>query len=277
MPEAWASGGLDAGFALAGVFVFGLMVGSFLNVCIWRIPAEEQVMRGRSHCRKCGKTIPWHDNIPLVSFLALGGKCRHCKARISWSYPVVELATGLLFAAIVARFQFSWAALVYAALGATLIVLTVIDLKEMILPDEITVPGIPIGIALSFLVPCLHLADSRLRGLAIGLAGAAAGAGVLLAIRSIGTWLFKKEAMGLGDVKLMAMVGALIGPWKVLLVDFILAPVLGSIVGIAVLLRQRKALIPIPYGPFLALGTVAAIFWGNGIIAWYRDLFWAGL
>ncbi len=275
--DALASGQLDAWFVLVGVFVFGLMVGSFLNVCIWRIPAEEEIVRGRSHCRKCGKTIAWHDNVPLMSFLALGGKCRHCRAPISWSYPAVELATGLLFAALAARFQLSWAALIYAALGAALIVLTVIDLKEMILPDEITVPGIPIGIALSFLVPCLHLADSRWQGLMRGLAGAAVGAGVLLAIRTVGTWFFKKEAMGLGDVKLMAMVGAVIGPWKVLLVDFILAPVLGSVVGIVVLLRKRQALIPIPYGPFLALGTLAAIFWGDGIIAWYRNLFWMGV
>lgn len=262
---------------LAGVFVFGLMVGSFLNVLIWRIPVEEQVMRGRSHCRKCGKMIAWYDNVPLASFVALGGKCRHCKAPISWSYPAVELATGLLFAAIVARFQLSWAALVYGALAAALIVLTVVDLKEMILPDEITVPGIPVAIALSFLVPCLHLAASRWQGLGLGLVGAATGAGVLLAIRALGTWFFKKEAMGLGDVKLMAMVGALIGPWKVLLVDFILAPVLGSVVGIVVLARQRKALIPIPYGPFLALGTIVAVFWGDAILGWYRDLFWIGV
>ena len=262
---------------ISGVFVFGLMVGSFLNVCIWRLPAEEQIVRGRSHCRKCGKMIAWYDNIPLASWAALGGKCRHCRQAISWSYPAVELATGLLFAAVVARFQLSWAALVYCALMAALVVLTVIDLKEMILPDEITVPGIPVAIALSFLVPCLHLAAGRWQGLLMGLAGAATGAGVLLAIRALGTWFFKKEAMGLGDVKLMAMVGALIGPWKALLVDFILAPVLGSLVGIVVLVRQRKALIPIPYGPFLALGTVVAIFWGDGIIRWYRDLFWMGV
>ena len=262
---------------ISAVFVFGLMVGSFLNVCIWRLPADEQIVRGRSHCRKCGKTIAWHDNIPLASFVVLGGKCRHCRAGIAWSYPAVELGTGVLFAGLVARFGFSWAALVYGALGAALIVLSVIDLKEMILPDEITVPGIPIAIGLSFLVPCLHLATSRWQGLWLGLAGAAAGAGVLLAIRTLGTWFFKKEAMGLGDVKLMAMVGALIGPWKVLLVDFILAPVLGSVVGIAVLVRQRKALIPIPYGPFLALGTIVAVFWGDAILGWYRDLFWTGI
>ena len=277
MPEALAGGRIDPAFALAGVFVFGLMVGSFLNVCIWRIPREEEIVRGRSHCPKCGQTIRWYDNIPLVSFIALRGKCRHCQAPISWRYPLVELATGVLFAAIVARFQFSWAALVYAVLGAALIVLTVIDLREMILPDEITVPGIPIGLVLSFLVPCLHLADTRWHGLTAGLAGAAAGGGTLLVIRALGTWFFKKEAMGLGDVKLMAMVGALIGPGKVVLVNFILAPVLGSVVGIVVLVRKRQALVPIPYGPFLALGTLAAIFWGDAMITWYRDLFWTGI
>lgn len=262
---------------LSAVFGFGLLVGSFLNVCIWRIPSEEEIVRGRSHCPKCGQMIRWYDNIPLVSFALLKGRCRRCTQPISWVYPAVELATGLFFAAVVARFQLSWAALIYCGLAAALIVLTVIDLREMILPDEITVPGIPIAMALSFLVPCLHLASSRLQGLAMGLAGAAVGAGILLAIRTLGTWFFKKEAMGLGDVKLMAMVGALIGPWKALLVDFILAPVLGSVVGIVVLLRRREALIPIPYGPFLALGTLIAVFWGDHIIAWYRDLFWMGV
>ncbi|MBI3322061.1 MAG: prepilin peptidase [Candidatus Omnitrophica bacterium] len=263
--------------SVALAFAFGLMVGSFLNVCISRLPEGEQIIGGRSHCPRCKQMIHGYDNIPLLSFVLLKGRCRACTQPISWVYPAVELATGLLFAAVFARFRFSPAGFVYMALGAALIVLTVIDLKEMILPDEITIPGIPIAIALSFLVPCLHLADTRWEGLMRGLAGAAVGGGSLLVIRTLGTWFFKKEAMGLGDVKLMAMVGALIGPGKVLLVNFILAPVLGSVVGIAVLVRRREALVPIPYGPFLAIGTLAAIFWGDALIAWYRELFWVGI
>ena len=255
---------------IAAVFLFGLMVGSFLNVCIWRIPAEEQVVKGRSHCRSCGKSIAWYDNIPLVSWALLGGRCRQCKARISWSYPFVELATGLLFAALIVRFGWTQAALVYAVLGAALILVSMIDLREMILPDEVTLPGFGLGLATSLLLPELHGAATRWGGLRSGLAGALAGAGVLWLVGVIGGWLFKKEAMGFGDVKLMAMVGAVIGPWKALLVNLILAPLLGAAVGLALKLRDGREIIP--FGPFLAAGTLIALFWGDAIVAWYRNL-----
>ncbi len=255
---------------LAGVFIFGSLVGSFLNVCIWRIPAEEQVVKGRSHCRSCGKMIAWFDNIPLLSWAVLGGRCRNCKAAISWSYPFVELATGLLFAGVVARFGWSWEALVYAALAAALVMVSMIDLAEMILPDEVTLPGLGIGLLLSFLLPQLHGELMPWKGLLAGLIGAVAGGGFLWAIGVIGTWLFKKEAMGFGDVKLMAMVGAIIGLWKVLLVNMVLAPVLGALVGVALKLRTGREIIP--FGPFLAIGTLVALFWGDPIIAWYRSL-----
>ena len=255
---------------VSAVFVFGLMVGSFLNVCIWRIPADEQVVKGRSHCRSCGKGIAWYDNIPLVSFAWLGGKCRHCKAKISWSYPFVELATGVLFSGTLARFGCSRLALVYGILGAALIVLSMIDLKEMILPDEITLPGLSLGVILSFYVPELHQAATRWGGLWAGVVGALVGSGLLWGIGVIGTWLFKREAMGFGDVKLMAMVGAVIGVWKVFLVNLLLAPILGSVVGLVLKFRTGRSLIP--FGPFLALGTIGAIFWGDGIIGWYRNL-----
>ncbi len=259
---------------LAGVFIFGSMVGSFLNVCIWRIPAEEQVVKGRSHCRACGKQIAAYDNIPLVSWALLGGKCRHCKAKISWSYPFVELATGVLFAGVLARFGWTGPALVYAALGAALILVSMIDLREMILPDEITLPGIAVGLVASFFVPELQGAFTGWTGLLRGAAAAAAGGGLLWGIGIAGGWLFKKEAMGFGDVKLMAMVGSVIGLWKVLLVNLILAPVLGA--GIGLILKARTGKEIIPFGPFLAVGTLAAIFWGDPIIAWYRNLLIGG-
>ena len=259
---------------LSGVFAFGLMVGSFLNVCIWRIPAEEQVVKGRSHCRRCAKEIAWYDNIPLLSFLLLRGRCRHCKAKISWSYPFVELITGILFAATVMHFGWSKVTAAYVILGASLIVLSMIDFKEMILPDEITLPGISLGVILSFYAPELHGSFTRWGGLWAGVMGALVGSGLLWIIGVIGTWLFKREAMGFGDVKLMAMVGAMIGVWKVLLVNLILAPVLGAVVGLVLKFRYGRDLIP--FGPFLALGTIIAIFWGDGIIGWYRNLLVGG-
>ncbi len=263
---------------LSGVFGFGLMVGSFLNVCIWRIPAEEQVVRGRSHCRSCGKQIAGYDNIPLLSWVLLGGKCRRCKAPISWSYPAVELATGLLFAAVLYRFGWTNTALVYAVFGAALIVLSVIDLREMILPDEITLPGISLGVIASFFAPELHGAVARWPGLWASVTGAVAGAGVMYLIGAAGTLLFKRklkaigeeEAMGFGDVKLMAMVGAVIGLWKALLVSLILAPMSGAVIGLAIKARTKQEIIP--FGPFLAAGTIVAIFFGDGIIHWYRNL-----
>ncbi len=260
--------------AISAVFLFGLAVGSFLNVCIWRLPAQEQIVKGRSHCRSCGGTIRWYDNIPLVSFALLKGRCRHCGAGISWSYPFVELATGILLAGVAWRFQLTALALVYALFGAALIVLAMVDLREMILPDEITLPGISIGVILSFYVPELHGAAGRWEGLIASVAGALAGAGTVWGIGVIGKWIFRKEAMGFGDVKLMAMVGSLIGTGKVLLVNFILAPVVGAVVGVILKVRYRKDLIP--YGPFLALGTLAAVFWGNEMIRWYLGLLGLG-
>jgi len=264
--------------AVSAVFLFGLMVGSFLNVCIWRMPADEQVVKGRSHCRSCGRQIAWYDNIPLLSFALLGGKCRRCKVRISWNYPFVELMTGLLFAGMAARFGWSTPALVYAVLGAALILVSMIDLREMILPDEITLPGLSLGVVVSFFVPELHETAARWGGLLSGVAGALVGSGVIYGVGAAGTILFRRklksigeeEAMGFGDVKLMAMVGAVIGVWKVLLVNLVLAPVLGAVVGLALKMRTGRDIIP--FGPFLALGTLIAIFWGDSIIAWYRNL-----
>ena len=269
-------------FALSAVFLFGLMVGSFLNVCIWRMPAEEQIVKGRSHCRKCGKQIAAYDNIPLLSFALLGGKCRQCKARISWSYPFVELITGLPLAAVAARFGWSCPALVYAVLGAALILVSMIDVREMILPDQITLPGISIGVIASFFVPELHGAATRWGGLWSGVIGALAGSGVIYGVGAAGTLLFRRklkaigeeEAMGFGDVKLMAMVGAVIGWQKVLLVNLVLAPVMGAVVGLALKMRNGRDIIP--FGPFLALGTLIAVFWGDSIIAWYRNLIIGG-
>lgn len=260
---------------IGAVFAFGLMIGSFLNVCIFRLPLEEQVVKGRSRCRACGREIAAYDNIPLLSYLLLGGQCRHCKAVISRIYPFVELLTGLLFAAVLVRFGWSWMALVYVVLGAALIMISVIDVNEMIIPDQVTLPGIPIGLAASLLLPELHGEFSAWTGVGHGVTGALLGAGFLWGIGVIGKWMFKKDAMGFGDVKLMAMVGAVIGPWKVLLVNLVLAPVLGALVGLVLKMRTGREVIP--FGPFLAAGTLIAIFWGDSIIDWYRGLLLFGV
>lgn len=267
---------------VSGFFVFGLMVGSFLNVCVWRLPTEEQVVKGRSHCRSCGRTIAWHDNVPLVSFLLLKRKCRHCKARISWLYPFVELATGLLFVGLLYRFGLTTLTGIYMFFGAALLLLSVVDAREMILPDQVTIPGLQLAVIFSFFFPALHGATSRWGGLASSVIGALVGAGLVIGMNLIGKWVFRRklqalgeeEAVGFGDVKLMAMVGALVGPIKVVLVVLFLGPLLGSLVGLILKYRFGKDLIP--YGPFLALGTLVALLGGDAIIHWYRGLF-AGL
>jgi len=254
---------------LSAAFLFGLMVGSFLNVCIWRIPQGEQIVKGRSRCRQCRQQICWYDNIPLLSFALLRGKCRRCEEPISWVYPAVELANGLLFAAVLYRFGWTPLALVYAVFGAALLVLSVIDLREMILPDEITLPGISLGVIAGFFVPELHGLTERWSGLWASVIGALVGAGAMYMIGAAGTVLFKRklkeigeeEAMGFGDVKLMAMAGAFIGIWKVLLVGLILGPMSGAVIGLAIKARTKKEIIP--FGPFLAAGTLIAIFWGS--------------
>ncbi|MBI3333359.1 MAG: prepilin peptidase [Candidatus Omnitrophica bacterium] len=260
------------------VFVFGLMVGSFLNVCIWRLPAQEQVVRGRSRCRACQAVIAWHDNIPLLSFARLRGRCRRCGARISWLYPAVELAAGLLFLGCLRRFGPTMSAMIYGSLGASLLLVSVVDAREMIIPDEVTLPGIRLGLIVSSFFPALHGASRWWEGLGRSLLGLAAGGGLILGMGLLGRWMFRRklkaigeeEAVGGGDVKLMAMVGSVIGAPKTLLIVLFLAPFLGSVVGIGMKLRSGRELIP--YGPFLALGTVAAIFWGDSIVAWYRSL-----
>ena len=262
------------------VFLFGLMVGSFLNVCICRLPEEEQVIRGRSHCRSCRHVIPWYDNIPLLSFLLLKGKCRFCKAGISWVYPAVELATGLFFLGVLFRFGPTAVAAVYAAFGAALIVVSVIDAREMIIPDEISLPGIPLGLILSGFFPALHGVSRWQEGLTRSLLGCAAGAGLIFIMGFAGKIIFQRklkaigeeEAVGGGDLKLMGMVGALIGAPKVLLTTLVLAPMLGSVVGVVMKFRFKRDLIP--YGPFLALGALATVFWGDGLVKWYQSLFW---
>ncbi len=251
------------------VSLFGLIVGSFLNVCIYRIPRGLSIIIPSSRCPSCNTPIkPW-DNIPIVSYIFLGGKCRFCKARISLRYPLVELLNAIMYALILWRFDFGWHTVIYFVFSSSLIVITFIDLDFQIIPDKITLSGIPIGFLVgSFLLPD-PFARSSLLGMKESLIGMITGFGLFYLIALIGSAIFKKEALGGGDVKMMAMVGALMG-WKTVLLTTFLGSLTGSIVGVLLMVlkgKDRKA--QLPFGPFLALGTIITLFYGQEILSWY--------
>jgi len=266
-------------------FLFGLIVGSFLNVCIVRLPHGNSIATPPSHCPRCKEPIRFYDNIPLVSFLILRGKCRHCSEPISWRYPLVELMNGLFYVLIVQEFWLSGEALLVMILCSSLIVITFIDYDHQIIPDVISLPGMVVGLALApFFMSSLadplpfHLgrllphAGPWLTGFLNSLIGLLAGGGPLFAIGWLWEKLRKIEAMGGGDIKLMGMVGAFIG-WKGALLTIMLGALTGSVVGIALIVfRKHEMEKVIPFGPFLAVGAVAAIFAGNDILSWYLGL-----
>ncbi len=244
-------------------FVFGSVVGSFLNVCIVRLPREESIVMPHSHCLGCKRPIPWYDNIPLLSFLLLKGRCRFCKKLISKRYWVVELLTAGIFLWFYLIFGLTEQSLIYAAWGAALIVVSFIDLEHQIIPDVISLGGLAAALVLSFLVPALHASENRWLSLWESALGALVGGGSIYGIGLLGNFFFRKESMGGGDVKLLAMVGAVLG-WKLVLVAFFVAPFFGSVVGL--ILKFRKGVEVIPYGPFLSLGSVIALMWGRDIL-----------
>ncbi len=249
----------------ATVFVFGLLIGSFLNVCIYRLPRNESLAFPASHCPVCGKAIPpWH-NIPLVSYLLLRGRCNSCSTSISPLYPLVELLTPLLGVALYLRFGLTLSFSLLALLCAALIVVTFIDLEHQIIPDEITLPGIVIGFACSFLIPRLGWLNSLL--------GILAGGGSLFLV----AWGYErftgKEGMGGGDIKLLAMLGAFFG-WKAIPFIIFVSSLTGSVIGITVMLiKKRDGKFAIPFGPFLVMGALIYLFFGSRLISWYLGLF----
>jgi leader peptidase (prepilin peptidase) / N-methyltransferase len=242
------------------IFTIGLVIGSFSNVCIYRIPRNESLVRPGSHCPQCNKPIPFYDNIPVISYLLLKGKCRYCGQPIPLQYPIVELATGLFYLALYLFYGLQLITFVYMILCSLLIIISFIDLKERIIPDVLSLPFIPIGFILSFFLKRLSPVDSLL--------GILAGGGSLLIIAIAGTYLFKKEAMGGGDIKLAAMIGAFLG-WKLTLLSLFLGFFLGSVIGVIVLVTTKSKSDIIPFGPFIALGAMLSIFWGPAIINWY--------
>lgn len=244
-------------------FIIGAMAGSFLNVCIYRLPREQSIVQPRSHCPKCQHPIAWYDNIPLLSYLMVGGKCRHCRGAIHGRYPVVEALSGALSVAVVHQFGVGPKSLVYLVFLWALLVASFIDLEHQIIPDEISFGGLVAGLVLSGLIPQLHGTDQALVALKRSVIGAAVGGGLLYVTGTIGTLVFRKEAMGGGDVKLLAMAGSVLG-WKLVTFTFFVAPVLALIPGVVVLLLKRSHVIP--YGPFLSLALVLALFSGSTLI-----------
>lgn len=244
-------------------FIFGLMAGSLMNVCIYRLPRKESIVTPRSHCTRCGKSIPWYDNIPVLSFLLLKGRCRFCEKRISFVYPTVEILSGAMCALLFLRFGLTANFFILWFFTSALIVVSFIDLKVREIPDEITLPGIALGLALSALYPGLLGESARFPAFLNSLLGVIAGGGSIYALGFLGEFIFKKEAMGGGDVKLLAMIGAFLG-WKLTIFTFFLAPVFGSMVGIVMKIKKGEDIIP--YAPHLSLAAVAALFYGKEII-----------
>lgn len=236
--------------------VAGLVTGSFLNVVVSRLPEHRSLWRPRSACPGCGALIVWYDNVPLLSFLALRGRCRACAARIPWRYPIVEAATGALFAAAYAAFGPTADFAVAALFLALLVAITAIDLERHIIPDALSIPGTVAALLANLATARVAWTDSLL--------GVLIGGGLFFVII-----LARPDGMGGGDMKLGALLGAFLG-WKIAVLAIFVAVTLGGAVAailMAVGLRRRKD--AIPFGPFLALGGTAGLFWGEGVIRWY--------
>lgn len=249
------------GIEIILIFILGLIVGSFSNVCIYRIPRNESIIFPASHCPKCRSNISLKDNIPLLSYILLKGRCRNCKNKISIQYPIVELLTGLTYLIIYLIYGLSIQSLIYIILSSALIIIAFIDLNEQIVPDVISLPGIVIGFIISFFVPYISFINSAL--------GVIVGGGIILIIGLAGSVIFKKEAMGGGDVKLAAMIGAFLG-WRYTIISLFLGFLLGAVAGIFLILSKIKSREDtVPFGPFIVLGSFITLLWGEKIISWY--------
>lgn len=246
------------------VFIFGSIVGSFLNVCIYRIPRGKSIIMPSSYCPSCNTPIKILDNIPVLSYIVLGRRCRSCKAKISFRYPLVEAMNALFYVALLGRFGIGWHTPFYFVLTSALIVVTFIDLDFQIIPDSITLPGILIGLVTgSVILPDPFLRWSLL-GYKASIFGALTGFGIFYIVA-----VLSRGGMGEGDIKLMAMVGALMG-WKSVLLTTFLGSLLGSVWGISLMVFKGKGRkTKIPFGPFLAAGTIISLFWGQEILYWY--------
>ena len=267
----------------AWVFLLGACLGSFLNVCIYRIPLDQSVVSPPSHCFSCGAGVKWYDNIPILSALLLGARCRNCGAMYSPRYMFVEAFTGLLFVMVylcwgteprpfnLSGFTEPKLLAVYGLVIFGLLLATFVDFDHKIIPDRVSIGGTIAGLVISPLVPALHAQETWLEALKSSGFGALVGFGTLLAIGMFGSWIFKKDAMGFGDVKLMAAVGAFLG-WKAALFTIMASSFIGAFVGLGLIFGGKSRLqSQIPYGPYLAAAAVMWMFWhGFWHELWFR-------
>jgi leader peptidase (prepilin peptidase) / N-methyltransferase len=272
---------VDVGEPVLVVFagIWGAMLGSFLNVCVWRLPRNESVIHPASHCPGCGKPIAWYDNIPLLSWVFLRARCRRCGAPISAQYPLIELAVALVWAGAVVWWGASWEALSAALLTTFLLGMALTDARHYLIPDEFTLGGLGVGLALSFVPGGISPVES--------LVGAAAGFAVLWVVKAGGDWALargmlhaeelqqvleageKPTTLGAGDLKMMAMIGSFFG-WRGVLLTAFLGSVAGVLVFLPLVLFKRRS--PIPFGVFLAFGAVVTLVVGDSLIAWYSGM-----
>jgi leader peptidase (prepilin peptidase)/N-methyltransferase len=260
-------GGEEFRLTLGMVFAFliGLAVGSFLNVCIYRIPLRKSIVRPPSSCPTCGAGIRFYDNIPVISYIVLLGRCRHCHAPISFRYPLVELITGLLSAALFLRFGLSLSFFSLFLFTAALIAVAFIDLQHKIIPHAISLPGILVGLAFAFF-PSAGVSPID------AIVGIVGGGGFLLLVGTVFEKVTGREGMGGGDVKLLAMIGAWMG-WKALPFIILISALSGAVIGGVSLAASRQGMRSrIPFGPFLALGALVFLFFGDHIVLWFYRL-----
>ena len=248
-------------FIRLSFLIYGLCVGSFLNVCIYRIPLSKSLVRPASSCPNCKTPIKIYDNIPVLSYLFLGGRCRACKTPISFRYPLIELANGLLWMFCYMRYGMNPPCFIYLAFLSTLLVITFIDIDHRIIPDKISLPGIPV-----FFIGALFLPDV---GYLNSIFGILLGGGSLLLVAEGYRLITKQEGMGGGDIKLLAMIGALLG-WKGVFFTIFAASAVGTVVGLLVMIATRNNMkLAVPFGPFLAFGAALHVFAGEELIRWY--------
>ncbi len=258
-------GSLPDTWLFVAALVVGAMLGSFGNVLIWRLPRDESVVKPPSHCTKCGHKIRFYDNVPILSYLWLRGRCRDCKAPISPRYLLVELASGLLFVGAAAAFGWSLSSLVYGVFLWALLLLAIIDIEHQLLPFAITIPVTYFGLFGAVVGATLPVEWA--------LAGSALGLLFLLALSYIVGFALKREAMGEGDVVFAMMAGMYLGIEKTMLMIF-LASLLGLLLIVPLsLLRRKKVSVPFPFGPFLALSAGIVVFWGQKMVNWYLGQF----
>ncbi len=244
-------------------FLIGCCLGSFYNVVIYRWPKGESIVSPPSRCPACGTLIRWYDNIPVISFVLLRGRCRQCRQSISWRYPAVELLTGFMAAGLFRMFGWSASFFVFFVFGSLLVLIAFIDLDTFLIPDMLSLGGLVLGLAAAAVFPHMSWADAWI--------GALLGGGFFFAVAWAYQRLRKQDGLGGGDIKLLAMIGAFIG-WKGVLFTVFVSSLVGAAVGLAVMARSRQGLVTrLPFGPFLSLGAMSYVFWGERFTRWYLE------